>query len=352
MSDDHSLDLPRRTVLGGLAGVAGVGAAAGVSTAGDVSTARERLPHNTDGAGLDYTVEVTQREGKPVNWVLPGPRRISEVVFGTPDNPLMGDAVIRHAKNLNPEMADFLDRFPISVALPTAARQTTGDGSSYTVTSIPTPFSDDHRPVEGRIDLVYEDRSPFAGFKQGRDDVELDVRFTDPADNTYRASVAQLDRETREFAGGVLVGGTIHGSSGTGSPLFPRVYNYASFWGVGTLDINDGQRTLRNRVMHFMTTEMARDSNYALAVDENMPLAQPYLGRSHHTHGFFFPIRMTEAGPQFDPLDIPFPPGGGPGQPFIHIMYDFDEVSITAQESDGGGGGGQDGGDSGGGGSS
>lgn len=321
-SDDGSIDLPRRTVLGGLAALATLGAS-------DVSAAQRSFSHGTQPPGVGYTVEVTQPEGRPVNWVLPGPRRISELVFGTPDNPLLGDAALEHAKQFNPQMADLLDEFPTLVALPEDMRETNDDGSAYTVTSVPTAFGDDHRPVEGSVDLTYRDRAPWAGFLQGQDEVELDAWFTDPADNTYRGSVQMLDRKEKSHAGGVLVGGLIHGSTGTGSPLFPRVYNYASFWGVGTLDINDGERTLENRVIHWMTTQMARTHDYALAVDENMPPDEPFLGRPHHTHGFFFPIEMTEDGLQFDPLDIPFPTDGA-GQPFIHIMFDQDEVSMTS----------------------
>lgn len=324
MSDNDTHALPRRTVLGGLAGIAGLGVA-GVPATG---TSR---PHGDESPGINYTVEVSQSEGQPVNWVLPGPRRLSEEVFGTPDNPLMGEDVLEHAKEQNPEMADFLDEFPTLVAVPEEIRETNEDGSEYTVTSEPTAFGDDHRPVEGTLDLVMKDRSPWAGFRQGRDEVELDVQFTDPAGNTYRGEVTMLDRKTKEYAGGVLVGGLIHGNSGTGSPLFPKVYNYGSLWGVGTLDVNDGEATLENRVVHFMTTQMARDHDYALAVDEELPLAEPYLGRSHHTHGFFFPIRMTADGPEFDPLDVPFPPDADEGQPFVHIMYDMDDVTITTE---------------------
>lgn len=330
MSDNDSFDVSRRTALGGLAGLFGLGAV-GVPTTG------RGLQQDGSTSEYGYSVRATQQEGTPVNWVLPGPRRISEEVFGTPENPLRGDQAIQRAKQRNPGMADLLDRFPFPVGLPTEMRQTSGDGSAYTVTSVPTPFSDDHRPVDGHIDITYMDRSPWAGFRQGRDQVELDVQFTDPAGNTYTVDVTQLDRRSKNHAGGVLVGGLIHGTIGIGSPLFPKVYNYGAFWGIGTIDLNDGEQTWENQVIHFMTTQMARDHNYALAVDENMPLAEPFLGANHHTHGFIFPVQMTREGPQFRPLNVPFPPDRDQGQPFIHIMYDLDEVSYSVGEMDGGG---------------
>ena len=355
MIDDNVLDLSRRTVLGGLAGLFGAGAVAGTTGVGVAQQESQQQP------GINYDVRARQREGGPVNWVLPGPRRLSEEVFGTPDNPLLGNDYLEHAKQMNPGMASVLDQFPTLVGLPEGMRQTNDAGDAYTVTSEPTAFSDAHRPVDGHIDVTYMDRSPWAGFRQGRDQVQLDVQFTDPDDNSYSVQVAQLDRETKEHAGGVLTGGLIHGSTGIGSPLFPKVYNYGAFWGVGTLDVNDGSQTMQNRVIHFMTTQMARDNNYALAVDEEMPLGDPLHGRPHHTHGFVFPIEMTQDGPQFSPLDLPYQ-----GQPFIHIMYDLDEVSIQASgiadqpqdddeprgedgDDDGGGGNGGGGGGDGGG---
>ena len=37
---------------------------------------------------------------------------------------------------------------------------------------------------------------------------------------------------------------------------------------------------------------------------------------------------MTPDGPRHAPLDISFQPPEGESQPFVHIMYDQDEVSI------------------------
>lgn len=322
MSEHDSLDLPRRTVLGGLAALVGLGAGAGTSAA----TQNSQLSDH--GPGLNLDVEVTQPEGKPVNWVLPAPRRLSEEVFGTPDNPLMGDDLIEHVKEQRPEMADLLDDMPFEVGVPEDMRETNEAGDAFTVTTEKTPFGDEHHPTDGKLDLVYKDRAPWAKFPQGRDEIEFDAWFTDPAGNRYTAEIGMLDRETKEHAGGVLVGGLIHGATGIGSPLMTKMYNYASFWGVGRLEVNGGEEVWENRVIHFMTTQMVRDNDYALALDEEMPLADPYLGGAHHTHGIFPPIEMTKEGPQFSPLNIPFPEEKENGQPFIHIMYDLDEVEI------------------------
>lgn len=268
-----------------------------------------------------------QSEGKAVNWVLPGPRRLSRAVFGTPENPFFGDDLLQHVKTLRPEVADLLDQFPIVVAVPEEMRKTTDDGSAYTTTTMPTPFSDRYRPTAGSLQVTYHDRQPWGGFDQANDAVDLDAEFTDPAGNSYTITLDRLD--DRMF-GGVMAGGRIHGNTGIGSPLMPQLYNYGSFWAAGTLEVNDGERTWENHSVHFMTTQMVRDIDYSLALDEDMPLDEPYLGRTHHTHGFVRPYKLTEQGPEFRPLDIPFPPDRDQGQPFVHIMYDQDEVSVDA----------------------
>lgn len=334
MTTDGS-DPTRRTVIGGLAGLTATGALAGYGaatqeggngneTGGDGGDDRNGL---NIGIGLD--VEVTQEEGRAVNWVLPGKRRLSEEVFGTPENPMMGDDLIEHVKTQMPEMADLLEELPFPVGVPEEMRETNEDGTRFTTTSVPTAFGDAHEPTSGRLALTYEDRQPNPGVPTAQDGIEFDVEFDDPAENTYTIEIDHL--EERMF-GGVLAGGIIHGTTGIGSPLMTRLYNYGSFWGVGTLTMNGGERTWENREVHFMTTQMVRDANYALALDEEMPLENPYLEGKHHTHGILPPIEVTEEGPSFSPLDIPFPPDEEQGQPFIHIMYDEDEVSMQTAE--------------------
>jgi hypothetical protein len=310
--------------MGGLAGLAGVGGLSGAAGAtGGNGTALQ------DDGSIDLDVHVTQEEGKAVNWVLPGPRRLSEQVFGTPENPMMGDDLIQHLKNQQPELEPLLDEMPLPYAVPEEMRETNEDGTEYTITSVPTPFGDEHEPTEGYLDLVYKDRQPGVGMQRAADEIDLDIAFTDPAGNVY---TLEMDHLLNNMFGGVLNGGSIHGTTGIGSPLMTQLYNYGAFWGVGTLVMNDGEQTWENREIHVMTTQMMRDENYALMLDENMPPDNPYLGRMHHTHGIIPPVESTEEGLRFDPLDIPFPPDADQGQPFIHIMFDQDEVTTQMAE--------------------
>lgn len=119
----------------------------------------------------------------------------------------------------------------------------------------------------------------------------------------------------------------LHGVTGTGTPLMPRMMAYGAMWSVGDLLVN-GEVADENRVIHFMTTEMVRDSQYRLVTTEDLPLSEDeaYLGYPHHTHGILPPVKITERGPTYDPVPTAFELPNGQKQPFIHIMYDKDVI--------------------------
>lgn len=131
-----------------------------------------------------------------------------------------------------------------------------------------------------------------------------------------------------ETGGGVVTGTWLHGITGTGTPLMPRLFNYGALWGVGALRIN-GEVAEEGRVMHFMTTENVRKAdNYALALDEELPLSEDerFLGHPHHTHLFLPPIKATPEGPQHSPVPTQFELPNGETQPFVHYMWDEDTI--------------------------
>lgn len=87
-----------------------------------------------------------QEAGKTVYWVLPGPRKLSEEVFGTPDNPkrTLKQAL---AKVHKPPIRELLKDLPLLVSAPMKFRKTNEAGTKFTVFAHPTPFSDKGRPL-------------------------------------------------------------------------------------------------------------------------------------------------------------------------------------------------------------
>ena len=311
-----------------------VGAALGLAAAASAPT----LAKAHSDSLPDVTVK--QEAGKTVYWVLPGPRRLSERVFGTPENPkatLMPKIAeakkMAEAGKAPPTVPQLLKDLPILVAAPEKMRKTTEDGRY--MFAAPTPFSDKGRIISGSFEAEYWDNA--AGDPPGPpgktdDKAVMEANFTDPAGNEYRVVLDHVVKPPfpgYETDGGVLLDGYHHGQTGTGSPLMPQVWTSAALWGIGDVYMN-GELIEPKRVMHMMTTEAVRDNQYRLATDEEMPLApDDWLvgGQPHHTHLIVLPITTAGGkGPEFKPLKTGFTLPNGMAQPFMHIMYEEDTI--------------------------
>ena len=276
-------------------------------------------------------VKVKQDPGKTVYWVLPGPRRLSERVFGVPGHALhTGELKIEQAKGAVKEL---FKSFPIMAGVPVKLRATNEDSTKFTKTKKPTPVSDKARIVSGRFEITYKDRQPIdlpGDPSDTLDGVDLAVSFTDPAGNKYEIEVLKLYQPPFpgfESGGGVVTDTWTHGSTGTDSPLFPKGFTYGAFWGIGNIIVN-GKVADRDKWVHFMTTQIVRDKNYRLAIDEELPLKpeNTIAGQLHHTHVIVRPIKITQAGPKFDPVKTAFTLPNGKKQPFLHIMFEEDTI--------------------------
>lgn len=316
--------------LGGMAGCLGRAAVTGRQGAGGKTPSPTGTPTATGTPG-EASIHLRQEPGRLVYWVLPGRRRLSERVFGTPDNPKsLVEPVIQRAKS--PAMKELLRQFPILVGVPEGGR-VTADGR-YTTTNFPTPFGDDAEVVDGAFDLTLRDRQPAdAGQPTSTEDrIDLRATFTDPADNDYELRVGTPFAPPvpgYQTGGGVRTDFFHHGLTGTGSPLMPRVYSPGAFWAVGNVLAN-GEVVDERKVIHLMSTQTVRTENYRLAIDEELPLArdETIAGQLHHMHAIVQPVTITEGGePQFEPVQMPFSMGqGGGSQPFIHVMYEQETV--------------------------
>jgi hypothetical protein len=283
-----------------------------------------------DWPGIE--VRATQERGNTSHWVLPGRRQLSEYVFGTPENPQMtGQHWVDYAEG---PVKELLQEQTFQVGLPVEQRQTNEDGSEFTIADILTGYSDSARETEGELDITYKDYQPFDTPGEPGDTLdtaEVTAQFNDPAGNEYEVILDHIIKPPFppwETGGGVVTGTWLHGVTGTGTPLMPRMFNYAALWGVGALRVN-GEVAEKGRVIHFMTSENVRKADsYGLALDEEIPLSEDerYLGHPHHTHLFLPPIKATPEGPQASPVPTEFELPNGENQPFIHYMWDEDTI--------------------------
>ncbi|WP_226479685.1 cupredoxin domain-containing protein [Natrinema amylolyticum] len=338
------LELGAVASIGGIASTYGVGATQSDGGDGD----RTGNGDETDSGGdPEVTVTARQEPGNAVYWVLPGPRPLSPMVFGTEENPRNGtdllEARIEQANQLPSPLGEavpqLLEDLPFLVAAPDEAREPIEESGEESIAqqrlAEPTLYSDEAEVTGGSFEISYLDHRPYdlpGAPGETPDTIDLDAQFTDPAGNEYEIEhdhVIQPPIPGYETGGGVLTDGRLHGISGTGSPLFPQAYTYGASWGVGNVHVNGELATEEGfRVIHFMTTQTVRDERYRMALDEEMPLApeNTIAGQVHHTHGVVLPIRPTDDGPVYDPVPTAFELPNGETQPFIHAMWEQDEI--------------------------
>lgn len=286
-------------------------------------------------------VKASQEPGNITYWVLPGPRVLDPAVFGSADNPeALAGPKIKAAQQSQgpPAVPETLKEVPFMVGVPEKARSVTADGKQ--VLKQPTPFSDKARIIQGQFDATYTDvvtEDPPGKPGKTPDTAEFEAEFTDPAGNDYRVVLDHVVKPPfpgYETQGGVLTEDFHHGATGVGSPLMPRVYTFGAFWGLGELYIN-GEQVDDQRVMHLMTTEVVRDTDYQLAMSEDLPLSQEerhIKGQETHTHLMMPPIRgVPGEGPVFDPVPTAFELPNGKNQPFLHVMWEEDKMTSTTQ---------------------
>lgn len=327
-------------------------ALAGCQSSGAVANAQSRDQQNSQavyesaaepqfgGVGTPRQREVRQDPGKVVYWVLPGPRELSQDVFGTQEHPAMlvkpkleaaREAVAAH--KMPPAVPDTIEHLPILVGVPLKARSMDQQGHSWI--KQPTPFGDQGRIISGSFTAHYWDyvtQDPPGPPTETPDKAQMEAKFTDPQGHQYRVVLKHLVKPPfpgYHTQGGVMIDSYHHGLTGTGTPLMPKLKTYAAYWGFGDVYI-DGKLADENAVMHMMTTEVVRDRTYHLALNSEMPLPPDrwlIKGQSHHTHLVVFPLKVVHGkGPVFQPLKTAFTLPNGKTQPFMHIMFEQDEL--------------------------
>src|SRR5665811_2024541 len=98
------------------------------------------------------------RASGDVRWILPGSRQLDPDIFGTPDKPL---------------------GFEPGVGVPIEARNVSADGTEFTATKQPGPFSDNWAQVSGGSWIRVTDRTAVAG-PSTEDRIRGEFRFTSP----------------------------------------------------------------------------------------------------------------------------------------------------------------------------
>jgi hypothetical protein len=255
---------------------------------------------NINSTLTNKTVDVSQQPGGTVRWILPGERRLDPGIFGTPQKPL----------GFEPE-----------IGVPIEDRMINENGTAFTTTKEPTPFSDSFVAINGSFSMNLVDRTP-VDVNKSIDNATAEFNFTDPTQNIrYRVVLTNVTNvgQFHPIFGGVVIDGIAHGRTAIDTRLEPTSYVYGAVWGVGELYIND-TLVSDSRVMHAMATERVRSydqQGYRLLIDKELP------HRGIQVHLLLPDMVMAANGTmQKEPVPTNYTLPNGQAQPFIHVAFD------------------------------
>jgi len=284
-----------------------------------------------------------EQDGGDVYWLLPGPRKLSPTVFGTPGDPKrLVEPMIEAARASGgpPAVPGLLKGLPLLVGLPldgSWGRRETPDGGW--ILEHGSPFGDKMKPCAGADNYfrcTFHDRQLDDGRRlfDTQDTVEFDCAFQDPQGNSYEVELVKVFQPPIpgwDTEGGVLMNSELGGDTGTFIPLLPRAYSHATVWGVGKISVN-GEAPV-TRVVVLFVTEKIRTEEGHLALDEEMPLDRNGV----QAHLLVPPIEpIPGQGPTKRPVPTAFKlPPGAPfeHQPFICVFFPSAEITSGAEHT-------------------
>ena len=270
--------------------------------------AEQRFTPMDNSSPVKLRITANDSQSGDVMWILPGVRRLDPDIFGTPDRPLGFE--------------------PPLIGVPLEGRLTNEDGTAYTTTKDPTPFSDNAAPSSGSLEMTLEDYT-LVDNPNSKDKVDFRCTFTSPDGKEYEVTVNKVIPVGTDhpFFGGVATNFIHHGYTRIGPRLVPASYTYAAFWGVGVMTI-DREEVANNRVVHVMVTGNMRDDEYKMALTTDEINEDEIM-----VHVMLIPVEVTPQGPQPSPVPTGFILPNGVEQPFLHINYhNVHMVDLIAEE--------------------
>jgi len=190
----------------------------------------------------------------------------------------------------------------------------------------PTPFSNNTNTTTGSY--LYQVIDQTQDDSENSQDAIASVNFNFSGNNgtTYlideiRVIHKPLGSGDHTFFGGVGLNKVMHGNTGIGNPLMPKLLSYITLWGLTDLKNGDGEIIAPNRLIHIMTTTNVRDENRNLitSVQEDK---SDYNVRNVQTHVILPPQDMQG---NLSPV-----PGTDHG--FLHMM--FESVKLSGGQRD------------------
>ncbi len=180
----------------------------------------------------------------------------------------------------------------------------------------PTPFSNNIKFTTGSYSYTVVDKTP-QDSKDSKDEVtNVHIIFTGNNGRKYLIDHIDVIHKAEgsgehTFFGGVGLNKVIHGNTGVGTNLEPKLLAYIALW--GTTDLKDaatGKVIAAHRLIHIMTTTKTRDANYHLITSRDID------STDHDIHNISTHIILAPMNMKGEKDAIP-----GTDHGFLHMMF-------------------------------
>ncbi|MCF7805336.1 MAG: hypothetical protein K9N46_09215 [Candidatus Marinimicrobia bacterium] len=184
----------------------------------------------------------------------------------------------------------------------------------------PTPFSNRIEPGAGTYSLAVEDVAENDAEDSGDRVSNFALRYQRPNGTTFVIDSIRVIHKPEgagdhTFFGGVGVDKTMHGNTGIGNPLMPKLFSHITLWGLADLKDGDGNILAEDRLIHIMVSSRVRTDDLKLITATGSDQSDQAQTETH----IMLPPQDTTGNA--DPV-----PGTGHG--FLHLMFENVDLSI------------------------
>ncbi len=180
----------------------------------------------------------------------------------------------------------------------------------------PTPFSNNISIAAGNYEISVVDVDSVDS-PQSMDSVAyVNINFERPNGDKFMIDKIMIIHKPdgagdHTFYGGVGFNKLMHGNTGIGTNLMPKLTSYVTLWGITNLKDENGNVLAENRIVHMMVGSRVRN-------DDLMMIPSGVVDSSNYDPG----MRETHIIlPPFD-MDGNMDPVPGTGHGFLHLMYE------------------------------
>ncbi|NOX17805.1 MAG: hypothetical protein GXO87_05925 [Chlorobi bacterium] len=185
----------------------------------------------------------------------------------------------------------------------------------------PTPFSNKVAFGSGSFSLDIVDKTD-ADSETSEDAVKsVNIKYQRPNGEMFVIDEIRIIHKAEgtgdhTFFGGVGIDKEMHGNTGIGNGLMPKMLSYITLWGITDLKDGNGNVIAANRAIHMMVSSRTRTADLKLITNTETD-ATDHSSDKVETHIILPPLDM-----EGNPSPVP-----GTGHGFLHLM--FENVNLT-----------------------